>query len=510
MINRVPNDRIYDAARRVFDQAARDGREMAFAVADEAAGLVFAARTDGCAARVLTHAVRKAYTAAVMRRDTVTFRDGDREAGKTLADWGDPQLTHLVGGAVLSRDGEHWGGVGVGGNTTERDGELALLARDLLLHGASRRHQAAGPDVRAFGDSVGYAAREDLFALTGVTGVDPVTGKIPEAPEAEFAQAFTNVSALAEHFGFGLDEVGRVTVFTPDPSGRRHIDPGWLEAFPGDNRPARKTTHVPLRKGLRVELEVVGARGARQAIEIEGVRHSGPLPMGARVGRHVFSSVIVSDMPGSGGRRPERAGAIAQAFANMASFAEAAGGTLDDISNVWTYLGMWDLHPEYVDIWVATFADEASRPSRKTFYYPRTDIQLQCEMVLGGKRRTLEIPGIGHHDPIPMGVVTGGVFTTSGVDGRDPETGKPPRGVRAQAAMVLQNLQRLLDQASFPRSALLHVTGLVGEQSYGAQMSAAWSEAFPDPATAPAFQLMELGLPARDLLVQVIARGVAG
>lgn len=510
MINRVPNDRIHEAARQVFGEAARDGREMAFAVADEAAGLVFAARTDGCAARVLTHAVRKAYTAATMRRDTITFRDGDGQAGKTLADWGDPQLTHLVGGAVLTRDGEHWGGVGVGGNTTQRDGELSLLARDLLLHGVSLSRRAASPDVRAFGDSVGYATREDLFALTGVTGVDPGTGKIPEAPEAEFAQAFANVSALAGRFGFGLDEVGRVTVLTPGPSGRPFINPGWLDLFPGDNRPARKTTHVPLRNGLRVELEVVGARGARQAIDIDGVRHKDPLPMGARIGRHVFSSVIVSDIPGTGGRRPERSGAIAQAFANLASFAEAAGGTLDDIANVWAYLGMWDLHPDYVDVWVSTFKDEASRPSRKTFYYPRTDIQLQCEMVIGAKRRTLEIPGIGHHDPIPMGVVTGGVFTTSGVDGRNPETGKPPRGVRAQSAMVLQNLQRLLDQASFPGSALLHVTGLVGEQSYAAELAAAWAEAFPDPAAAPAFQLMTLGLPARDLLVQVIARGVAG
>jgi 2-iminobutanoate/2-iminopropanoate deaminase len=510
VINRVANDRIYEAARQVFGEAARDGRDMALAVADEAAGLVFAARTDGCAARVLTHAIRKAYTAATMRRDTTTFRDGDRQAGKTLADWGDSQLTHLAGGAVLTRDGEHWGGVGVGGNTTERDSELALLARDLLLNGTKPGRRAASPDARAFGPAVSYAARGDLFALTGVTGVDPGTGQIPGAPEAEFAQAFANVSALAERFGFGLDEVGRITVFTPGPSGRPFINPGWLDLFPGDNRPARKTTHLPLRSGQRVELEVVGARGTRQAIEIEGVRHKDPLPMGARVGRHVFSSVIVSDIPGSGGLRPVRSGAIAQAFANLASFAEAAGGTLDDIANVWAYLGLWDLHPDYVDLWVSTFKNEASRPSRKTFYYPRTDIQLQCEMVIGGQRRNLEIPGIGHHDPIPMGAVTGGVFTTSGVDGRDPETGNAPRGVPAQSAMALQNLQRLLDQASFPRSHLLHVTGLVGEQAYAGEFAAAWTEAFPDPAAAPAFQLMELGLPARDLLVQVIARGVAG
>jgi glc operon protein GlcG len=152
VINRVPNDRICEAARKIFEEAARDGREMAIAVADEAAGLVFAARTEGCAARVLTHAVRKAYTAATMRRDTVTFRDEDRRAGKTLADWGDPQMTHLVGGALLWRDGEHWGGVGVGGNTTERDEELSLLARDILLPGASRRHAGSARPGAAGGE----------------------------------------------------------------------------------------------------------------------------------------------------------------------------------------------------------------------------------------------------------------------------------------------------------------------------------------------------------------------
>src|SRR5476651_155162 len=99
MINRIPNERIYEAARRVFEEAAKDGKDMAFAITDEAAGLVFGTRTENCAARVLTHAIRKAYTSATMRRDTITFRDQDREAGKTLADWGlDPQMTHLVGG----------------------------------------------------------------------------------------------------------------------------------------------------------------------------------------------------------------------------------------------------------------------------------------------------------------------------------------------------------------------------------------------------------------------------
>jgi uncharacterized protein GlcG (DUF336 family) len=133
MINRVPNERIHAAVAAVFAAAERDGRAMALAVVDEAAELVFATRMEATPARVLTHAIRKAYTAATMQRDTIVLRDQDAELGKTLADWGDPRLTHLVGGVVLRRDGQWWGGVGAGGNATDRDDTLARLAATILM-----------------------------------------------------------------------------------------------------------------------------------------------------------------------------------------------------------------------------------------------------------------------------------------------------------------------------------------------------------------------------------------
>lgn len=133
MINRIPNERIYEAARIVFEEAARDNKQMAFAVTDEAGGLVFATRTDKCAARVLQHAVRKAYTAAVMRRDTLVFRDENLAKGKTLADWGDPTLTQLQGGLVVNMNGELYGGMAVGGNEAERDEEIAHLVLKALV-----------------------------------------------------------------------------------------------------------------------------------------------------------------------------------------------------------------------------------------------------------------------------------------------------------------------------------------------------------------------------------------
>lgn len=361
---------------------------------------------------------------------------------------------------------------------------------------------------RRFGNTVNFCVRGDLFALTGVLGIDQKTGTLAEGAEAQFAQAFSNVRAMSDELGFSLNDIGRITVFTPDASYRPLINEPWLKLFPGDNRPARKTTHVPLATDTHVELEIVGAldAGERMPIEIDGVRHKDPLPMGARLGRYVFSSVIVTDVPHSKDR-PERMGAIKQVYENMTAFIEAAGGTLDDLSNVWTYLGMWDMHPDYVDVWVDVFPDPTSRPSRKTFYYPRVDIQLQCEAVIGGQRTNLEIAGIAHHDPIPMGAVTGGIFTSSGIDSRDPETKKEPRGVPAQGRNVMANLVRLLEQTNYSLDQLFHVTGLVGNRSYIPAFEEAWREIFPDPDSAPAWQVMSLGLDARDNLVQVVARG---
>jgi len=138
-----------------------------------------------------------------------------------------------------------------------------------------------------------------------------------------------------------------------------------------------------------------------------------------------------------------------------------------------------------VDTWVVTFPDEDSRPTRKTFYYPSVSIHLHADAVLGGPRANFEIEGLPHRDPIPMGAVTGGVFTTSGVDGRNQAAGKPPRHVGPQAVEALANLRALMATAGIGDAGLLHVDDLVGQQGYADEVLEVWRAAFPDPAAAP-------------------------
>jgi len=345
----------------------------------------------------------------------------------------------------------------------------------------------------------------DRFAVTRVQGREPGSGELGATPARQFELAFAELARRVEAAGLKPDEIGRVTVFTPDRSLRPFINEPWLAMFPGTDRPARKTTHSDLGEGVYVELAVDGVRGSRrEQIEIEGVAHKDPLPMAVRMGRYIFSSVIPADVPGGGS--VDGVDAIHQVFANMRAVVEAAGGTLADVQNVWVYLGMWDLHDDMVDTWVASFPDQHRRPTRKTFWYPSVSIQLQMEAVLGGDRRVIEIEGLPHRDPIPMAAICDGLFTTSGVDGRDPATGKVPRGVPAQSRMMLRNLDTLLRQAGGSAEDLFHVTALVGARRYIPDVVEAWAQRFPDGG--PALQFLELGLVARDMLVQVLAEGL--
>ena len=91
------------------------GKAMAFAVADHAGEMIATARMDGANPRILRHSVRKAYTAALMCRHTLSFKRDLEERAGALDQWGDANLTTLPGGLVVRLNGQFIGAVGAGG-----------------------------------------------------------------------------------------------------------------------------------------------------------------------------------------------------------------------------------------------------------------------------------------------------------------------------------------------------------------------------------------------------------
>ncbi|HEX6801643.1 MAG TPA: heme-binding protein [Candidatus Binatia bacterium] len=115
------------AIAAVFEQAKKDGRPVAVAVVDNHGELIACARMNGTHARVLRHAIRKAYTAALMGRDTTELKKDMEGAGRILDDYGDSNLTTLQGGLVVRVDKQIVGAIASGGSPKMRDVDMAKI-----------------------------------------------------------------------------------------------------------------------------------------------------------------------------------------------------------------------------------------------------------------------------------------------------------------------------------------------------------------------------------------------
>lgn len=133
-----------EAARKAIEASINSADQpIAVAVADDNGELVHALRMDGATAQDMRQAVRKAYTAAFMGRDTRAYRHQLLEDGRTLADWSDAMLTTLTGGLTVRVDAQVIGGIGVHGNAAERDEELARIGLEAMGLAAGPRPEGA-------------------------------------------------------------------------------------------------------------------------------------------------------------------------------------------------------------------------------------------------------------------------------------------------------------------------------------------------------------------------------
>lgn len=122
----------------VVQAAEAAGIRVAIAIVDDHGDLIAAHRMDGCRPRWMRMTQRKAYTAAVMDRDTTTFQEDIVARNLQLASYGDPMFCALPGGVVI-RDaaGGTIGAIGVTG-PKNRDVELASAGLPFLVRDAPK------------------------------------------------------------------------------------------------------------------------------------------------------------------------------------------------------------------------------------------------------------------------------------------------------------------------------------------------------------------------------------
>lgn len=102
------------------------------------------------------------------------------------------------------------------------------------------------------------------------------------------------------------------------------------------------------------------------------------------------------------------------------------------------------------------------------------------------KRTTIEIPGVRHQNPIPMGARIGNIVYSSAIAGIDPTTGHPPADAETQAEVLFRNVRMFMAQAGGSPDDIVRVTVYVKEERYRDAINKEWLKMFPDERNRPA------------------------
>lgn len=120
----------------------------------------------------------------------------------------------------------------------------------------------------------------------------------------------------------------------------------------------------------------------RRSIEIEGVRHNAPIPMGARIDNVIWSSAIQGMDPFTGLVPDDGIEQVRLCFANLASFLDQAGVSADDVIRMTVHLEDPSLRDEVNRYWLELYPDEHDRPARHAMNLPlNNNMLVQLEVV---------------------------------------------------------------------------------------------------------------------------------
>jgi len=110
------------------------------------------------------------------------------------------------------------------------------------------------------------------------------------------------------------------------------------------------------------------------------------------------------------------------------------------------------------------------------------------------RQKSIIIDKIGHSAPIPLACRVGPLLATSGVMGRDADTGEMPADAQGQAANCFRNLTLILARAGMDLGDVIRFTFYVKHEEHRAAINPVWLEHYPDPMHRPArhVQVMDL------------------
>ena len=102
------------------------------------------------------------------------------------------------------------------------------------------------------------------------------------------------------------------------------------------------------------------------------------------------------------------------------------------------------------------------------------------------ERRSIEVPGVKHQNPIPAASRKGPFVASGAISGADPESGKVPPDLDAQCRQMFANVRRLIEAAGGTPEDIITMTVWIADRALRPTLNKYWVEMFPDPHSRPA------------------------
>jgi enamine deaminase RidA (YjgF/YER057c/UK114 family) len=107
-------------------------------------------------------------------------------------------------------------------------------------------------------------------------------------------------------------------------------------------------------------------------------------------------------------------------------------------------------------------------------------------MAVMEKRRSIEVSGVKHVNPIPSASRRGPFVVSGAISGADPETGKVPAELDAQCRQMFDNVRRIMVAAGGDPEDIIKMNVWIADRKLRDTMNRHWVEMFPDPHSRPA------------------------
>jgi enamine deaminase RidA (YjgF/YER057c/UK114 family) len=102
------------------------------------------------------------------------------------------------------------------------------------------------------------------------------------------------------------------------------------------------------------------------------------------------------------------------------------------------------------------------------------------------KRRSIEVSGVKHLNPIPAASRKGPFVVSGAISGADSQTGKVPEDLDAQCAAMFANVRRLIEAAGGTPEDIVKMTVWISDRALRPTLNKYWVLMFPDPHSRPA------------------------